>query len=69
MFDKIAMNYITLRGWRVNDAGLLVLTEKQLKNVPYFGYSHRNPKLRSLMVPTLHGCTLLFEEKHFIVTK
>lgn len=67
-FDKLEMEYINDRGWRVNEEGLLVLTAEQARNAPHFGRSIRNPETRTIMLPSLYGCTLIFEGKHFIVT-
>ena len=68
MFDEIEMNFISRKGWRVNEEGLLVLTAAQAKGAN-IGRSIRDPKQRTLMIPGLHGCTLLFEGMHFIITK
>lgn len=68
-WDKIETDYINRRGWRVNDEGLLVLTEKQARNEPYIGRSIHNPEQRTLMIPGLRGCALNFEGQHFIITK
>lgn len=68
-WDKIEMDFIARRGWRVNDEGLLVLTTAQAKEAPHIGRSIRNPEQRTLMIPSLHGCALIFEGQHFIITK
>ena len=68
MFDKIELEYIACRGWKVNGDGMLELTAKQAKDAPYISRSMRNPDRRTLMITGLHGCTLLFEGQHFIVT-
>ena len=67
-WDKIEMDFIVRRGWRVNDEGLLVLTTAQAKGAN-IGRSIRNPEQRTLMIPSLHGCTLIFEGQHFTITK
>ena len=69
IFDKIELDYIRRRGWRVNDEGLLVLTTAQARTEPYMGRSLYDPKVRTLMIPGLHGSTLIFEGEHFIVTR
>lgn len=66
MFDKIMLDYIHRRGWKINDDGLLVLTAAQAKECT--GRSIRDPQRRSLMIPGLHGCALIFEGRHFIVS-
>lgn len=68
MFDEIMMDFITRKGWTVNDAGLLVLTAAQAKGAN-IGRSLRHPELRTLLLPGLHGTTLLTENRHFIITK
>lgn len=65
-WDKIEMDFISRKGWRVNDDGLLVLNAAQAKSAN-IGRSIRNPKQRTLMIPGLHGCTLLFEGQHFMI--
>ena len=67
IFDKIELDYINRRGWRVNDEGLLVLTAAQARTAPYMGRSIYNPEQRTLMIPGRHGSTLLFEGEHFVV--
>ena len=66
-FDKIELDYIRRRGWRVNGEGLLVLTHEQAQEYPYMGCSIWNPKIRTLLIPSLHGSMMIFEGKHFMV--
>lgn len=66
-WDEIEMGYINRQGWNVNDEGLLVLTAAQARNAPHIGKSIRNSEQRTLMLPGLHGCTLIFEGVHFII--
>lgn len=66
-FDALAQKYIQDRGWKINEDGLLQITAKQVRKEQYIGRSIHDPSQRTLMIPTLHGCTLLFEGKHFIV--
>lgn len=67
LFDNIEMGYINRHGWRINDEGMLVLTAAQAKEYQYMGRNIRNPEQRTMMIPGLHGCTLIFEGIHFII--
>lgn len=67
LFDAVEREYIFDNGWRINADGLLELTAKQASKAPFFGRSIRNQAQHTLMIPSLYGCTLLFEGKHFII--
>ena len=54
-------------GWRIdydNDE-MLVLTQKQFNEYSYTGRSIHDKSVRTLMLPSVHGCCLIFEGKHF----
>ena len=66
-FDAIAYEYILHKGWCINGDGLLELTAKQAEKEQYLGRSITNPDQRTLRIPSVHGCCLLFEGEHFII--
>ena len=66
-FDAIEREYIIDKGWHINADGLLVLTAKQAEKEQYIGRSIHNHEQRTLMIPSVHGCCLLFEGQHFII--
>lgn len=66
-FDGIELEYITRKGWSINPDGLIEITRAQARKEPYIGHSIRNPRQRTLMISGTHGCTLLFEGRHFII--
>lgn len=66
-YDHIEREYIFDHGWRINEDGRLQLTTKQAENEQYIGYSIRHNGQRTLMIPSVHGCCLLFEGEHFII--
>lgn len=68
-FDSTEREYILDRGWHINDDGLLELTRAQFSKAPYAGCSYEDMKKHTLMIPSLHGVTLLYEDKHFIIVK
>lgn len=53
------------RGWRFDEDETLVLTEKQYSAYQYAGRSALDGNVRTLMIPSVHGCCLIFEGKHF----
>lgn len=66
-YDAIEREYIFDKGWRINADGLLEITAKQAEKEQYIGYSIRHNGQRTLMIPSVHGCCLLFEGEHFII--
>lgn len=66
-FDAVEREYILNKGWRINADGLLEITAKQAREEPYISRDLSDPSKHTLMVAGAHGCTLLFEGKHFIV--
>lgn len=66
-YDHIEREYIFGHGWQINEDGRLQLTAKQAEKEQYIGRSVRNPEQRTLMIPSIHGCVLLFEGQHFII--
>ena len=65
MFDRISKEYIFDHGWRIDSAGFLVLSQKQFNSYQYSGKSIRDENIKTLMLPSIHGCCLVFEGKHF----
>ena len=66
-WDAREQEYIFDHGWRIdydNDE-MLVLTQKQFDENQYTGRSIRDGSVRTLMIPSVHGCCLIFEGKHF----
>lgn len=66
-FDVMEREYIHKNGWYINSAGMLELTAAQAAKEPYLGRSVWEPNRRTLMIPSIHGCSLLFEGQHFII--
>ena len=52
-------------GWHFDDDEMLILTQKQFNDYQYSGKSIRDPKQKTLMIPSIHGCCLIFEGMHF----
>ena len=44
---------------------MLVLTKKQFEQNQYTGRSIHDNSVRTLMLPSVYGCCLIFEGKHF----
>lgn len=63
--DPRMREYILDRGARIESGGMIILTGKQWKREPYTGTSIRDGSVRTWMIPSVHGCCLLFEGKHF----
>lgn len=66
-WDAREQEYIFDHGWRIDyDNGeMLVLTQKQFDENQYTGRSIHDESVRTLMLPSIHGCCLIFEGKHF----
>ena len=56
-------------GWQIDEKnnGILILTKEQFESYQYSGHSLKNPEQKTLMIPSLHGSCLIFENLHFIV--
>jgi hypothetical protein len=64
-WDSIEQHCIFDHGWQIDKDEMLVLTKRQFNAYQYSGHSYRDPTVRTLMIPSLHGCCLIFEGKHF----
>lgn len=66
-WDAIEQEYIFEHGWKIDhdNSEMLVLTNKQFKQNQYTGRSIHDNSVRTLMLPSIHGCCLIFEGKHF----
>ena len=64
-FDSYERQYITDRGLRLDDDGLIVLTKRQAAKMT--GRSIYRPQVRTMTIPSIHGLCLLFKGKHFRV--
>ena len=67
MWDMREKEYIFDHGWTINSEGLIEIPEKDFKNHQYTGKSLRNPDINTLMLPSINGCALILEKKHFII--
>lgn len=65
--DPAIVEYAARKGWTINQAGLIQLTKEQAASSQYIGTSLTDPTQRTLVVAGHHGCTLLFENIHFII--
>lgn len=63
-FDSREREYIFDRGWTVKKDGMLVVPKADAKRL---GKSVRFPGMRTLMLPSETGCTLIIEGRHFVV--
>lgn len=66
MLDCIERRYIQKNGWRINELEQIVLTRRQFDEYQYSGTLLTDAR-RTLMIPSIHGCTLLTEGMHFII--
>lgn len=66
-WDSIEQNYIFDHGWRLDDDETLILTRDQFSRYQYTGRSVTDSKTRTIMLPSMHGCSLIFEGLHFRV--
>jgi hypothetical protein len=66
-WDSIEQHCIFDHGWQIDydNNEMLVLTKRQFNAYQYAGHSYRDPTVRTLMLPSVHGCCLIFEGKHF----
>lgn len=64
-FDEREREFIFDHGWKISDDGILILTKEQFRKYQYTGKSIRDSKIRTLMLPSVNGCCLIFEDKHF----
>lgn len=67
LWDAYEKEYIFDHGWRINDSGKIELTKEQFEKNQYSGKSISDKNVKTLMLPSMHGCCLIFENKHFII--
>lgn len=63
--DPRMREYLNDHGIKIERDGMIVLTEKQWEKAAYKDRSVTDPTVRTWMLPSIHGCCLLFEGKHF----
>jgi hypothetical protein len=64
-WDKTEQEYAFDQGWRFDENETLVLTNAQFSKYAYSGRSITDNTKKTLMLPSAHGCSLIFEGKHF----
>ena len=64
-WDSREQEFIFDHGWKFDSNEKLVLTKRQFDDYQYSGRSIRNENVKTLMIPSVHGCCLIFEGLHF----
>lgn len=64
-WDSREQEYIFDRGWKLDKDEMLILTREQFQKYQYSGRSVRDKDVKTLMLPSVNGCSLIFEGKHF----
>lgn len=65
-WDSTQREFIFDHGWNINrESGKLELTKKQFKDWCYTGKLNKEPGVKTIMLPSVHGCCLILEHKHF----
>lgn len=67
MWDAREKECIFDHGWTIDKDDKIRLTKAQFEKYQYTGRSIHDHNIKTLMIPSIHGCTLLFEHKHFEV--
>ena len=65
MYDARSREYIYDHGWTIDKEGIINLTAEQFKRHQYTGTMLFDPSIKTLMIPSIHGSTLILEGKHF----
>ncbi len=63
--DPRMREYLNDHGIKIERDDMIVLTRKQWDGLAYTDRSITDPSVRTWMLPSIHGCCLLFEGKHF----
>lgn len=66
-WEKCQQEYAFDHGWKFDENEMLILTQKQFKDYQYSGKLIKDPKTKTLMIPSAHGCCLILEGMHFRV--
>ena len=69
MYDAIMREYLLDHGCHFAKDGIAEIPKKAWANLSYTGKSIRDPSINTLMIPSVNGCCLLFENKHFRIVK
>lgn len=65
MWDRYEKEYIFDHGWTINKEDKIELTKEQFNKYQYTGRSITDKSIKTIMIPSVHGCALIFEHKHF----
>ena len=65
MWDLREKEYIFDHGWTIGKDDKIRLTKSQFNKNQYTGRSLKDPSVKTLMLPSINGCCLIFEHKHF----
>lgn len=65
-WDYIEQQYIFDHGFQIdyNNNEMLLIKKQQFEKL-YHGKSIKDNKTRTLVIPSVFGCCLIFENKHF----
>lgn len=64
-WDSREQEYIFDHGWKLDKDEMLILTKEQFNKYQYSGRSVQDKNVKTLMLPSVNGCCLIFEGKHF----
>lgn len=66
-WDAYEKEFIFDHGWVIREDGILELTKEQFEKYQYTGTSLKKPGVKTIMLPSVHGSCLIFENLHFII--
>ena len=66
-WDIREQEYIFDHGWKLDKDEMLILTKKQFEEHQYSSHSIYDGNIKTLMLPSVNGCCLIYEGKHFVV--
>ena len=66
-WDAYEREDILNNGGRFDANGIAHFTKKCWESMQYTDVSIKDKNVRTLMIPSIHGCCLIFEGKHFVI--
>ena len=66
-WDSYERDYILDHGGYFDDFGVAHFDKNNRLICEKLGHSVRYPNMRTLVIPSVHGCCLIFELMHFVI--
>lgn len=66
-WDRYEQEHIFDLGGYFDENEVAHFSKERWETMQYTGTSINDENVRTLMIPSIHGCCLIFENKHFVI--